>query len=126
MQSAELGITNRMDDLKLRTKKFALTVIRFVESLPKNGTCQVLGRQLLRSGTSAAANYRAACRGRSPAEFQAKMGIVEEEADESELWVELLVESGHVDPALGKPISSEASELTAILRSLIHSHLASQ
>ncbi|MDH4264125.1 MAG: four helix bundle protein [Deltaproteobacteria bacterium] len=81
-------------DLKQRTKLFALEVITFVEELPKRRTVEILGRQLLRSGTSAGANYRSACRARSAADFIAKMGIVEEEIDESIYWMELLVESG--------------------------------
>lgn len=108
-----------MNDLKQRTKVLALNTIKFLEGLPRNGTTGVLGKQLLRSGTSVAANYRAACRGRSPAEFQAKMGIVEEEADESVLWLELLVESGHADPNLAQPLRKEADELTAIAVSSI-------
>lgn len=81
------------DNLKGRTKQFALRIIRLVESLPKGRTSDVIGRQLLRSGTSVAANYRAACRARSTADFVAKMGIVEEETDESIFWMELLVDA---------------------------------
>lgn len=81
-------------DLKQRTKLFALGVITFVESLPRSRTAEILGRQLLRSGTSVGANYRSACRARSTAEFISKMGIVEEEVDESIYWMELLVEGG--------------------------------
>ncbi len=77
-------------DLKKRTKAFALRVIALVESLPRSRTANVIGNQLLRSGTSVGANYRSACRGRSTAEFISKMGIVEEEADESLFWMELL------------------------------------
>src|SRR5262245_33129291 len=83
-------------DLQRRTKQFAMRIIRLVERLPNTRTADVIGRQLLRSGTSVGANYRSACRARSPAEFCAKMGIVEEEADESGYWIELLVESGLV------------------------------
>ena len=79
---------------KNRTKQFALGVVKFVESLPRARVADVLGRQLLRSGTSVGANYRAACRGRSTSDVVAKLGIVEEEADESVYWMELLVESG--------------------------------
>ena len=84
------------DDLKDRTKRFALSVIRLCESLPKGKRADVIGRQLLRCGTSVGANYRAACRARSAAEFVAKMGIVEEECDECLYWMELLVEAGLV------------------------------
>ena len=71
------------DELKRRTRRFALDVIRLVDSLPRSRTTEVIGRQLLRSATSVGANYRATCRARSSAEFVSKMGIVEEEADES-------------------------------------------
>ncbi|MBI4841838.1 MAG: four helix bundle protein [candidate division NC10 bacterium] len=78
----------RKEDLTRRTRLFALAVIRLVESLPKGRIADVLGRQLLRSGTSVGANYRAACRARSTADFIAKMGLVEEELDESAYWKE--------------------------------------
>lgn len=102
------------NDLKQRTKDFALRVIKLVESLPNNRTSDVLGKQLLRSGTSVGANYRAACRARSAAEFQAKMGIVEEEADESCYWIELLTDSKQVKASRVADLLKEASELTAI------------
>ncbi len=101
-------------DLKKRTKDFALRVIKLVESLPNTRTSDVLGKQLLRSGTSVGANYRAACRARSAAEFQAKMGIVEEEADESCFWIELLADSKQVKDARVAELLKEAGELTAI------------
>ncbi|MEX1330645.1 MAG: four helix bundle protein [Desulfobacterales bacterium] len=82
------------EDFKNRTKAFALRVIRLTEALPKNQTANVIGKQLLRCGTSVGANYRAACRARSTPEFIAKMGIVEEECDESMYWMELIVEAG--------------------------------
>ena len=75
-------------DLLQRTKDFALRVIKLVNALPNNPAGRTIGGQLIRSGTSVASNYRAACRGRSKAEFIAKLGIVEEEADESALWLE--------------------------------------
>ena len=81
------------DELKARTKQFALRVIRLVESLPRGRTADVIGKQLLRSGTSVGANYRAACRAKSTADFISKMGTVEEEADESLYWMELLIEA---------------------------------
>src|SRR5213594_3657109 len=77
-------------DLKRRTKRFALDVIKFVEALPKDETCRIIGRQLLRAGTSVGANYRAACRAKSNADFLSKMGVVEEEADECAYWLALL------------------------------------
>jgi four helix bundle protein len=102
------------DVLKKRTKQFALRVIHLTESLPAGKTADVIGRQLLRSGTSVAANYRAACRAKSPADFIAKMGIVEEETDESIYWMELLVEAGIVKESLLQPLMQEANELLAI------------
>ena len=81
-------------DLKIRAKRFALRIIKLCEAVPKSQASKVIGRQLLRSGTSVAANYRAACRARSTAESTiVKMAIVEEEADESHLWMELVVEA---------------------------------
>ena len=99
---------------KNRTKQFALAVIRLVESLPRNRTAAVIGRQLLRSGTSVGANYRAACRGRSASDVTAKLGIVEEEVDESMYWMELLVESGSVVPHRVEALRKEANELLAM------------
>ena len=96
------------EDIKKRTKGFALRVVRLVETLPKSRTSEVIGKQLLRSGTSVGANYRAACRAKSPADFISKMGTVEEEADESMYWMELLVEaeivpSKNCSPSWHKP-----------------------
>jgi len=108
------------ENLKLRTKKFALAVIKFFAELPKNETCRILGRQLLRSGTSVGANYRAACRAKSTADFISKMGTVEEEADESGYWLELLVEDGQVSTAKAAPLIKEAYELVAIVVSSIN------
>jgi four helix bundle protein len=85
-----------------------------VESLPKNKTAEIIGRQLLRSGTSVGANYRSACRARSTSDFIAKMGIVEEEADESIYWMELLFESGMRPQDKIDPLKGEAGELLAI------------
>ena len=108
------------ENLKLRTKKLALSVIKFFEALPKNETCRILGRQLLRAGTSVGANYRAACRAKSTADFISKMGTVEEEADESSFWLELLVEDGKVPAAKADPLIKEANELLAITVSSIN------
>jgi four helix bundle protein len=104
----------RNDDLKQRTKSFALRVIRMSGALPAKMTADVLGRQLVRSATSVAANYRSACRAKSRADFIAKMGIVEEEADESGLWLELITESGLLPPEKTSALHTEAGELTAI------------
>ena len=102
------------DELKRRTRRFALDVICLVESLPRTRTAEVIGRQLLRSATSVGANYRAACRALSLADFVAKMGIVEEEADESMYWIELLVESGSIAADAVAALRQEANELLAI------------
>jgi|SRR4051794_18027582 four helix bundle protein len=98
-----------------RTKTFALRVIKLVAALPTNTAGRTIGGQLLRSGTSVAANYRAACRGRSKPEFIAKLGIVEEEADESCLWLELIIESNLMEKKLVSPLLKESCELTAIM-----------
>jgi four helix bundle protein len=101
------------ENLKQRTKKYALEAIKLVETLPNDRTSHVLGGQLLRSGTSVGANYRAACRARSSADFISKMGIVEEEADESSFWVELLVDAGKLRTEKAGHVLKESSELVA-------------
>jgi four helix bundle protein len=95
-------------ELKLRTKKFALRIIKLVQSLPKNKIGDVLGHQLLRSATSVGANYRAACRARSQADFISKITIVEEEADESYYWLELICEAELIEKEKLKDIMKEA------------------
>jgi four helix bundle protein len=100
--------------LKARTKQFALDVISLVDRLPKDRVADHMGRQLLRSSTSVAANYRAACRAKSAADMANKLAICEEEADESEFWLELLDESGRAQGDGTAPLRSEASELVAI------------
>jgi four helix bundle protein len=102
------------DDLKSGTKTFALRVIRMSGSLPRKMAADVLGRQLVRSATSVAANYRSACRAKSRPDFISKMGTVEEEADESALWLELLADSGLMRAKLLEPLHREAGELTVI------------
>jgi four helix bundle protein len=105
--------------LKLRTKNFALRVIRLYHCLPRTQEARILGTQLLRSSTSIGANYRAACRGRSRAEFVAKLGIVLEEADEAVFWLELFQE-GNIFPAEKlNDLVREANELTAIFVSSV-------
>jgi len=101
-------------ELQRRTKQFALRVIGLVEALPRRRTAQVIGNQLLRSATSVAANYRAACRARSQADFVHKLGIVEEEADESLFWLEMVVETNLMPEARVQDLIQEADELTAI------------
>jgi four helix bundle protein len=102
-------------ELKQRTKTFALRVIKVAESVSKDFVGRRLGDQLLRAGTSVAANYRAACRGRSKADFVNKLSVVEEEADESCLWMELMIESGLVSKTKLGGLLREAQELTAIV-----------
>jgi four helix bundle protein len=99
---------------KDRTKKLALGLINLVESLPKTQTADVIGRQLIRSGTSIGANYRAACRGRSTADVIAKLRIVEEEADESVYWMELLIESALVPAVRMSDLLQETDEIIAM------------
>lgn len=102
-------------EMKQRTKTFALRIIKLANILSKDFVARRLADQLLRSGTSVAANYRAACRARSTADFVSKLGIVEEEADESALWMELLIESGIVFQRRLSDLLDEANQLTAIM-----------
>ena len=113
------GVVEPRSDLKERTKSFALRTIRVVQQLPRNRVADVIGHQLLRSATSVAANYRAARRARSRREFLAKMGIVEEEADESGLWLELLADAGVMSRAHISALRDEAHQLVAITVSSI-------
>ncbi|HKO96696.1 MAG TPA: four helix bundle protein [Pyrinomonadaceae bacterium] len=103
------------EELKARTKKFALRVLKLVAALPNNLQGKTVGGQLIRSGTSVPANYRAACRGRSKAEFIAKLGVVEEEADESAFWLELIIDSGLLQEEKVRSLLQEANELTKIM-----------
>ena len=102
-------------ELKERTKQFALRVMRLVESLPRTPKGNALAGQLVRSGMSVAANYRAACRGRSRAEFISKIGVVEEEADETALWLELIVADKILPETKIRQLLAEANELVAIM-----------
>ena len=102
-------------DLKDRTKQLAHGVIDYVEGLPKTRVGDVLGKQLLRSGTSVGANYRAACRSRSAAEMIAKLGTVEEEADESQFWLELLSERKYGDLQEALALIDEFDQIIAIV-----------
>jgi four helix bundle protein len=108
------GSVSKPEALRDRTKKFAMRVIRLFQHLPRSTEAQVLGKQLLRAATSVGANYRAAGRARSKAEFVAKIGIVVEEADETIFWLECLMESGIVKPDLLRDLLAEANELVAI------------
>jgi len=102
------------DELKQRVKNFALRVMKLVDALPDTAVGRAIGNQLIRSGTSVGANYRAACRGRSTAEFIARIGNVEEEVEESVWWLELVVEGKILPERLVHPLLAEAEELTAI------------
>jgi four helix bundle protein len=102
------------DEFLARTKAVALRVIKLVEALPENSTASVIGKQLLRSGTSIGANYRAACRARSAADMIAKLKIVEEEADETLYWLELLVEANIIPESRLTPLMSETGEILAM------------
>lgn len=99
---------------KTRTKQVALRVIRLVESLPMTKTADVIGKQLLRSATSVGANYRASCPVKSTADLIAKLSIVEEETDETLYWLELLIESGLVEPDKLKNLMQETNEILAM------------
>jgi len=105
--------------LKARTKDFALRVLRLYRSLPRTQEARILGTQLLRSSTSIGANYRAACRGRSRAEFVAKLGIVLEEADETVFWLELLQEGDVFSPEKLRGLVREANERVSIFVSSV-------
>jgi four helix bundle protein len=102
-------------DLKDRTRAFALAVVGLVEDLPRGRSADAIGNQLLRCATSVGANYRAACRGRSRREFLAKLGIVEEEADESQFWLDLVIERGLADGDRVVRLREEARQLVAIV-----------
>ncbi len=102
------------EQLRERTKQFAFRIIRLFKALPRSTEALVVGKQLLRSGTAVAANYRAVNRARSRAEFIAKLGVVLEEADETVFWLEALIEAGVVKTALLEPLLKEANELVAI------------
>jgi four helix bundle protein len=103
------------DELRARTKRFAFAVIDLVKRLPHNIATDAIARQLIRSGTSVSSNHRSACRARSRREFIARLGVVLDEADESELWLEALIHCGLAPEALPvKPLLQEAGELRAI------------
>ena len=105
-------------DLKERTKQFALKIIRLVASFPRTREADIIGRQLLKAGTSVGANYRESNRSRSRAEFRSKIGIVEQEADESLYWLELLKESGIAEGEILEELIMEADELVAIFTTI--------
>ena len=115
-----MGITHAIEatmdeqEFKRRTQRLALHVIELAEELPKRRTAEVLGRQLVRSATSVGANYRSACRGKSTADVLAKLAIVEEEADETVYWLELLVEARIVAESRVTALLKESNEIVAM------------
>ncbi len=113
-------------ELKNRTKPFALRIMKSIDALPKTTSADTIGRQIIRSATSVGANYRAACRGRSKAEFIAKLGVVAEEADETCFWLELIIEGGLLPKEKVEPLLKEGDELTAIFVSLVKTSKGNQ
>ncbi len=103
------------ENLKQRTKQFALSIIRMVENLPETNTSKIIGNQIVRSATSVAANYRAGCLAKSKRDFISKMKIVEEECDETIFWLELVNDLGYFQPEKITPIKNEGSELFFII-----------
>jgi len=114
------------EELKERTKRFALRIMKLVDSLPRSTSANVIGRQIIRSGTSVGANYRAACRGRSKAEFISKLGVVVEEVDETCFWLELIIEGSLLPKEKVLSLLNEADELTAIFVSSIKTSRGNQ
>jgi four helix bundle protein len=115
MPIAESEKVIRTADLKARTKQFALRVMELVDALPRANQGRPIANQIIRSATSVAANYRAACRAWSRAEFIAKIGVVEEEADETAFWSELIIDSAMLTETRIRPLLTEAGELIAIM-----------
>jgi four helix bundle protein len=113
-------------DLKARTKRFAVRVFKLVDALPRTIQGRAVANQIIRSGSSVAANYRAACRARSRAEFIAKIGIVEEEADETLFWLELIVDTDLLDLKRIAPLLKEVDELVAIMAASRKSAIANR
>jgi four helix bundle protein len=111
---------SRPEELRDRTKQFAIRIVKLFRALPKTEEARVLGKQVLRSGTSVAANYRAVCRSRSRADFISKLAVVTEEADETVFWLEMLVDTGIVRKAKLEKLLMEANELIRIFGSSLH------
>lgn len=109
------------EDLKERTKQYALRIVKLIEALPKTAVGKAIGSQLIRSGTSIGANYRAALRARSKQEFIAKLGIVIEEADECAFWLEIIIESKLISKELIEPLLQETNEIISIMVSSLKS-----
>jgi len=115
----------KADELRKRTKSFAIRIVNVFRSLPRSPDAQTVGKQMLRSGASVAANYRAVCRARLKAEFIAKMGIVVEEADETVFWLERMGETGIVQSGRIEDLLKEANELLAIFGASLRTSKAS-
>ncbi|MEK6572150.1 MAG: four helix bundle protein [Bacteroidota bacterium] len=109
-----MGKNDDFELLKERAKQFAVRIIKLADSLPQRRSCDIIGRQIIRSATSIGANYRAACRARSKAEFVSKLHTVQEESDETQYWLEVLQLSGAIADSDFREVYQEASELTAI------------
>lgn len=107
--------SRQMDDLRKRTKQFAIAIFELCDTLPNRSSCQIIRNQLMRAASSVGANYRAACHARSRAEFLSKMAIVEEEADETEYWLELLDELDVVSDSRLERFRNEAHEITSMV-----------
>ncbi|MBA3385970.1 MAG: four helix bundle protein [Chthoniobacterales bacterium] len=113
-------------DLKARTKSFGLRILKLVDALLATPQGRAVANRIIRSGTSVGANYRAACRARSRAEFIAKIGVVEEEANETAFWLELIIESGLLKKEMVRPLLVEAGELVAIMAASRKSGIANR
>ena len=114
------------NELKARTKRFALRVMALIDALPNTVKGHVIANQIMRSATSVGANYRSACRARSKAEFISKIGVVEEEADETAFWLELIIDSGIRRKKQIEPLLQEANELVAIMAASRKSAIANR
>ena len=112
--------SNKSEELRKRAQRFTIRVLKLYRALPKAVDAQIVGKQLVRSGSSVAANYRAACRARSKAEFVAKIGVVAEEADESVFWIETLIEGDIMPARKMESLLKETRELTAIFTASQH------
>ena len=126
MPIAELKKGIDAADLKVRTKTFALRIFKLVDCLPKTVQGRAVASQIIRSGTSVAANYCAACRARSRAEFIAKIGVVEEEADETLFWLELIIDADLLKAKRIRPLMVEADEIVAIMATSRKSAIANR
>ncbi len=114
------------EDLKTRTKRFAVSVVQLAESIPHSRTGEILSRQIIRSATSVGANYRAACIARSTADFISKLCVAQEEADETQYWLDVLLDLGQIPAENYSSRHAEARELTAILTSSIETAKANR